>query len=64
MVFNLVVGRLNDAAGAGAANPQGYRPMLICFAVLSLAGFLFSALLRWRERGPEGHGLESPGLRD
>jgi uncharacterized protein involved in response to NO len=38
--------------------------MLICFAVLSLAGFLFSALLRWRERGPEGHGLESPGLRD
>jgi uncharacterized protein involved in response to NO len=38
--------------------------MLMLFGLLSLAGFLFSALLRWRERGPEGHGLERPGKHD
>jgi MFS family permease len=58
-VFNLVVGALNDAAGASAGNPGGYRPMLWTFAVLSLGGLVFAWLLRRRETGPEGHALES-----
>ena len=58
-VFNLVVGALNDASGAGAANPRGYLPMLWTFALLSLFGFVFAALLRQREMSPAGHALES-----
>ena len=56
---NLAAGALNDWAHAGAANPAGYRPMLWMFAALSLAGLVFSALLRGRETGPHGHGLET-----
>jgi hypothetical protein len=37
--------------------------MLWMFALLSLVGFAFAALLRVRERGPEGHGLEQAKLR-
>jgi MFS family permease len=58
-VVNFGAGMLNDWAGAGAANPAGYRPMLWMFAALSLAGLIFSALLRVRETGPHGHGLET-----
>jgi MFS family permease len=58
-VVNLAAGGLNDWAHAGAANPAGYRPMLWMFAALSLAGLVFSALLRGRETGPHGHGLET-----
>jgi MFS family permease len=58
-VVNLAGGALNDWAHAGAANPGGYRPMLWMFAALSLAGLVFSALLRGRETGPHGHGLET-----
>jgi MFS family permease len=58
-VVNAGIGALNDAAGAGAENPGGYRPMLWTFAVLSLAGLLFAELLRRRESGPQGHGLET-----
>ena len=58
-VANLGAGVLNDWAHAGAANPAGYRPMLWLFAALSLAGLVFSALLRGRETGPHGHGLET-----
>jgi MFS family permease len=57
--INLAAGGLNDWGGAGAANPDGYRPMLWMFAALSLAGLVFSALLRRREAGPHGHGLET-----
>ena len=56
---NLAAGALNDWAHASAANPAGYRPMLWMFAALSLAGLVFSALLRARETGPHGHGLET-----
>ena len=31
MVVNLLAGWLNDASGAGAENPAGYRPMLWLF---------------------------------
>ena len=58
-VVNLGAGALNDWGGASAANPDGYRPMLFLFATLSVAGLLFSALLRRRESGPHGHGLET-----
>ena len=56
---NFAAGMLNDWANAGAANPAGYRPMLWMFAALSLAGLVFSALLRGRETGPHNHGLET-----
>jgi MFS family permease len=58
-VCNLGAGALNDLGNAGAANPAGYRPMLWMFASLSLGGLVFSALLRRRETGPHGHGLET-----
>jgi MFS family permease len=57
-VINLVAGALNDANNAGADNPAGYTPMLWLFFVLSLFGFVFAYLLRVREVGPHGHGLE------
>ncbi len=58
-IANFGAGLLNDIAGAGAGNPQGYLPMLWAFALLSLAGLLFATLLRLRETGPHGHGLET-----
>jgi MFS family permease len=57
-VLNLAVGAMNDAAHAGPGNPAGYRPMLWTFGSLSLLGVVFAVLLRQRERGPFGHGLE------
>lgn len=43
---NLGAGALNDAGGASPANPSGYAPMLVFFAILSLAAVVFAALLR------------------
>ncbi len=57
--FNLLVGWANDQAGASAANPAGYALGMWMFSTLGFAGLLFSALLRRRERGPAGHGLET-----
>jgi len=59
MLANLAAGALNDASGAGPANPAGYHPMLWMFFLLSLFGFVFAAALRIREGGPRGHGLET-----
>jgi hypothetical protein len=59
MVVNVAAGALNDASGASAENPAGYRPMLWLFFALSLFAFVFAAALRARETGPRGHGLES-----
>lgn len=58
-VCNVAAGQLNDHARAGADNPRGYLPMLWMFATLSLAGIVFAELLRRRESGPHGHGLET-----
>lgn len=58
-VCNLLAGWLNDRAGASADHPSGYLPMLWMFALLSLAGIVFSVLLRRHEMGPRGHGLET-----
>jgi MFS family permease len=57
--FNFAAGALNDANGAGPTNPGGYTPMLWMFFMLSLFGFLFAAALRVREKGAQGHGLET-----
>jgi MFS family permease len=59
MVANLGAGMLNDVAGAGPDNPEGYWPMLWMFMVLSLFGFVFAYALRRRETSPAGHGLET-----
>jgi len=32
---------------------------LLVFSGLSVAGFVFTVLLRRREKGPNGHGLET-----
>jgi hypothetical protein len=43
---NLGAGLLNDAFGAGPANPAGYRPMMMLFAACGAAGFAFALRLR------------------
>jgi nitrate/nitrite transporter NarK len=47
---NLVAGWLNDRAGASAANPAGYGPMMQFFILLSAVGFGFAVLLWFRTR--------------
>jgi MFS family permease len=57
--FNLVIGWANDAAGASAANPSGYRLGMWIFSTLGFVGLLFAWLLRRNEAGPNAHGLET-----
>ena len=57
--LNWILGRANDAAGASATNPAGYLPMLKILTTLGLIGFCLAFLLRQRETGPRGHGLET-----
>ncbi len=57
--FNVLIGWANDHAGASAANPQGYRLGMEIFSVLGFLGLTFAFLLRQRELGPHGHGLET-----
>jgi MFS family permease len=49
-VANIAAGYVNDTGGASAANPAGYDAMLWFFGLLSLAAFVFAALL-WRRNG-------------
>jgi MFS family permease len=57
--FNLLVGWANDYSHAGADNPAGYNLGMWIFSILGFAGLTFSFLLRQRELGPHGHGLET-----
>ena len=57
--FNLVIGKANDLGHAGAANPGGYHMGMWIFSILGFLGMLFAFLLRQRETGPHGHGLET-----
>jgi MFS family permease len=57
--FNLMIGWANDHGHASAANPAGYRMGMWIFSILGLLGMLFAFLLRQREVGPHGHGLET-----
>ncbi len=51
---NLVAGWLNDVAGASAANPAGYQPMMLFFGTTSALGFGF-ALMLWLVAGRRRH---------
>ncbi|HVP53193.1 MAG TPA: MFS transporter [Terriglobales bacterium] len=57
--FNDRLGKANDMAHAGATNPSGYLPMLHILTALAALGVVFALLLRRRETGPHGHGLET-----
>jgi len=57
--LNLLVGWANDHGYAGAQNPAGYRLGMWTFSILGFLGVLFAFLLRQRELGPQGHGLET-----
>jgi MFS family permease len=59
LVSNLLIGWANDHSNASAANPTGYRLGMWLFSILSLLGLLFAILLRQRELGAHGHGLET-----
>jgi MFS family permease len=58
-ILNLLVGKANDYTGAGLANPQGYALGMWIFSSLGFIGLTFAILLRVRETGPRGHGLET-----
>jgi MFS family permease len=58
-IMNLLIGKANDFAGAGLSNPQGYALGMWIFSVLGFVGLAFAILLRLRETGPHGHGLET-----
>jgi MFS family permease len=57
--LNLLIGRANDYSHAGPGNPAGYNLGMWIFSVLGFLGVLFAYLLRRRELGPHGHGLET-----
>jgi MFS family permease len=61
MGFNLLIGWVNDLAGAGRANPGGYRPGLWLFSASVLLGFGVAILLRRWETGARGPGTSAGG---
>ena len=58
-LFPYVLGKANDISHASETNPAGYVPMLQILVGLGVAGVVFAFLLRIRELGPHGHGLET-----
>jgi MFS family permease len=58
-ILNLLIGKANDYSLAGLNNPDGYRLGMWIFSILGFVGFTFAFLLRQRETGPMGHGLET-----
>jgi MFS family permease len=58
VTFNVMIGYMNDANGAGADNPSGYFPMMYVFSALGFFALAFALILRRNERGPHAHGLE------
>ena len=58
-----LIGRANDALGAGPANPEGYTGMIWILTALASTGLLFSFLLWRTEHGPNAHGLETITVR-
>ena len=58
-ILNLLIGKANDYAGAGLANVAGYDLGMWIFSILGFIGLTFAVLLRMRETGPLGHGLET-----
>jgi MFS family permease len=58
-MLNLLIGKANDFAGAGLANPAGYSLGMWIFSTLGFLGFFFSFMLHRAETGPGAHGLET-----
>jgi MFS family permease len=58
-VVNYLAGALNDAYAAGPGHPQGYNPMLVMFAGLSVVSLVATLALRARERRLPGGGIEA-----
>jgi MFS family permease len=58
-IMNLLIGKANDYAGAGLQNPGGYALGLWIFSILGFIGMTLAILLRIREKGVHGHGLET-----
>jgi hypothetical protein len=58
-ILNLLIGKANDYRHAGLDNPAGYGLGMWIFSVLGFVGLSFAILLRVRETGPQGHGLET-----
>jgi MFS family permease len=58
-LLNLLIGRANDYAHAGLDNPGGYALGMWIFSILGFVGLTLAILLRIRETGPRGHGLET-----
>ena len=58
-IMNLLIGKANDYAGAGLHNPGGYALGLWIFSILGFIGMTLAILLRIRETGAHGHGLET-----
>ena len=57
--LNILVGWANEYSHADATNPAGYHLGMWIFSILGILGVLFAFLLRLRELGPQGHGLET-----
>jgi MFS family permease len=58
-ILNLMIGKANDYSHAGLDNPGGYGLGMWIFSILGFVGLAFAILLRIRETGPHGHGLET-----
>ncbi len=58
-LLNLLIGKANDFSHAGLSNPGGYALGMWIFSILGFVGMALSILLRVRETGPHGHGLET-----
>lgn len=58
-LLNLLIGKANDYSQAGLSNPHGYALGMWIFSVLGFVGMGLAILLRIRETGPHGHGLET-----
>jgi len=48
--FNLLIGKVNDLAGASAANPAGYNPGMWIFSTLGFLGLIFAFFLQKTEK--------------
>ena len=59
IITDRMIGWANDHSGASAVNPGGYLLGMKIFSTLGLLSALLALLLRRREAGPAGCGLET-----
>lgn len=57
--LNWIIGKTNDWSHAGLGNAPAYSAGMWIFSILGFVGLTFAILLRRRETGPHGHGLET-----